>query len=103
MADSIGASGLDLVHPDDLEFVLLSLASVQSKDVGAPIEVRLHTKSGWRLTEMIGSPVPWLEDGAVLLTIRDVTQRRRFELVHDHDARLRSLVQFGGDHHARVG
>ncbi len=92
MADSIGASGLDLVHPDDLEFVLLSLASVQSKDVGAPIEVRLHTKSGWRLTEMIGSPVPWLEDGAVLLTIRDVTQRRRFELVHDHDARLRSLV-----------
>ncbi len=88
-----GASGLDLVHPDDLEFVLRSLASVQGKDVGAPIEIRLRSKSGWRLTEMVGAPVPWLGDGAILLTIRDLTQRRRFELVHDHDARLRSLVQ----------
>ncbi len=92
LADSIGTSGLDLVHPDDLEFVLRSLASVQAKEVGAPIEIRLKTTNGWRLMELVGSPLAWIEDGAVLLAIRDLTQRRQFELVHDHDARLRSLV-----------
>jgi PAS domain S-box-containing protein len=87
-----GVSGLDLVHPDDLELALRSLVSVQGKAVGAPIEIRLKTSSGWRLMELVGAPLAWLEDGAVLLAMRDLTQRRRFELVHDHDARLRSLV-----------
>ncbi len=92
-ADVIGASGLDLVHPDDMELVLLSLATVQDKSVGSPIEIRLRTTSGWRLMELIGSPVTWLMDGAILLTVRDLTQRRQYEIVHDGDARLRSLVQ----------
>ncbi len=93
MADSIGVNGLDLVHPDDMELVLRSLSSVQGKQVGTPIEIRLRTTTGWRLMEVVGSPVNWLSDGAVLLTIRDLTQRRQYEIVHDHDARLRSLVQ----------
>jgi diguanylate cyclase (GGDEF)-like protein/PAS domain S-box-containing protein len=93
IAESVGVSGLDLVHPDDLELVLLSLATVQEKRVGSPIEIRLLTATGWRLMELVGSPVTWLSDGAVLLTVRDLTQRRQYEIVHDHDARLRSLVQ----------
>ncbi|HUC36678.1 MAG TPA: PAS domain-containing protein [Acidimicrobiales bacterium] len=48
---AIGASGLELVHPDDLELALLSLVSVQGKELGAPIEVRIATASGWRLAE----------------------------------------------------
>jgi diguanylate cyclase (GGDEF)-like protein/PAS domain S-box-containing protein len=91
--DAIGISGLDLVHPQDLEFVLLSLMSVHSKEIGSPIEVRLATPAGWCLVELIGAPVPWFEDGAVLLSLRDLTERRRFEVAHDHDARSRSLVQ----------
>ncbi len=93
MVGVVGANGLDLVHPDDMELVLLSLATVQEKQVGSPIEIRLLTTSGWRLMELIGSPVTWLTDGAILLTVRDLTQRRRYEIVHDSDARLRSLVQ----------
>jgi diguanylate cyclase (GGDEF)-like protein/PAS domain S-box-containing protein len=93
MADVIGTNGLDLVHPDDMELVLLSLATVQDKHVGTPIEIRILTTSGWRLMELIGSPVTWLLDGAVLLTVRDLTQRRQYEFVHDSDARLRSLIQ----------
>ena len=93
MAEVIGSNGLDLVHPDDMELVLLSLASVQEKRVGSPIEIRLLTAAGWRLMELIGSPVTWLLDGAILLTVRDLTQRRQYEIVHDSDARLRSLVQ----------
>jgi len=93
LADHLGASGLALVHPEDLEFVLLSFDSVQQKDVGTPIEVRLRTATGWRLVELIGAPIPWLDEGAVLLSLRDLTERRRFELAHDHDARFRTLVQ----------
>ncbi len=92
-AEAVGVTGLDLVHPDDLEMVLLSLSSVQGKDIGSPIEIRLRTTGGWRLMELIGSPVGWFRPGAILLTVRDLTQRRRYEIVHDHDARLRSLVQ----------
>jgi diguanylate cyclase (GGDEF)-like protein/PAS domain S-box-containing protein len=90
--EAIGVSGLDFVHPEDLEFVLRSLASVHEKRVGLPIEVRLRTTAGWRLMEMLGAPVPWLADGAVQLCLRDLTERRHFELAHDDDARLRSLV-----------
>ena len=93
VVEAAGVNGLDLVHPDDMEMVLLSLASVQEKRVGTPIEIRLRTTTGWRLTELVGSPVTWLMDGAILLTVRDLTQRRQYEIVHDHDARLRSLVQ----------
>jgi diguanylate cyclase (GGDEF)-like protein/PAS domain S-box-containing protein len=93
MSDLIGLPGLDLVHPEDLEFALLAMDSVQSKHVGTPIELRLRSVGGWRLVELVGSPIPWSEPGAVVLALRDLTERRRFELAHDQDARLRSLVQ----------
>lgn len=93
LQDSIGLSGLDLVHPDDLELVLRSLASVQSKEIGTLIEVRVKTGTGWRLVEVIGAPVPWLKDRAVLFSLRDLTERRRFELARNEEARFRSLLQ----------
>jgi diguanylate cyclase (GGDEF)-like protein/PAS domain S-box-containing protein len=89
----IGMSGFEFLHPEDQELVLRSLVSVHGKEIGTPIEVRLNTAAGWRLMELIGVPAPWLEDGAVLLSVRDLTERRRFELAGDHDARFRSLVQ----------
>jgi PAS domain S-box-containing protein len=85
IGESIGLSGLDFVHPEDLDFVVLSLASIQNKEIGAPIEVRLRTPDGWRLVELLGSPIPWFEDGCVLLSLRDLTDRRRFELAHNED------------------
>ena len=93
IGESVGMSGLDFVHPEDLHFVLLSLVSIQGKEVGAPIEVRLRTPDGWRLVEMKGSPITWFDAGCVLLSLRDLTDRRRFELAHNHDARFRAVVQ----------
>ena len=63
------------------------------KEVGAPIEVRFRAASGWRLVELIGTPVPWLKSDALLFTLRDLTERRRFELAHNQDARFHSMVQ----------
>ncbi len=92
LAESIGISGLDLVHPDDLELVLRSLASVQGKEVGTLIEVRVNTGTGWRLVEVIGTPVPWQGEAVVLFSLRDLTERRRFEVARNEEARLRSMV-----------
>ena len=93
LRDSMGISGLDLVHPDDLELVLRSLVSVQGKEIGTTIEVRVKTSDGWRLVEVLGSPVPWLRGGAIILCLRDATERRRFEVATGQEARLRMLVQ----------
>jgi diguanylate cyclase (GGDEF)-like protein/PAS domain S-box-containing protein len=92
LESAIGMSGIDLVHPDDLEIVLRSLETVQTKSVGAPLEIRAKIGDDWRLIELIGTPVPWFEKGAVLFSIRDLTDRRRFELARDSVARFRSLV-----------
>ena len=92
-AEIAGKSAFELLHPEDHEIALASLESVQGKDVGTPIELRVRAREGWRLVELIGanlighSPV----DG-LLWCIRDLTERRRWEILSDETARFRSLV-----------
>lgn len=86
----IGRSGLELVHPDDLAAAEFSMATVQGKRVGTPIEIRLRTASGWRVAEVIGAPV---DDDHIVLTLRDLTDRRRWEVAGRDEAKLRGLVQ----------
>ena len=89
LAEGFGLNGLDLIHPDDLSVALLSLTSVQGKEVGTPIELRLRAHDGWRLAELVGAPFGEF----LVLSIRDLTERRRWEVAHGEDARFRSLVQ----------
>ena len=88
-ADSTGLDGTTLIHPDDLEIAALAVTSVMSKEVGTPLEIRVLAHDGWCLVEAIGVP---LGDN-VLLSMRDLTERRRWEVGHDADAQLRSLLQ----------
>ncbi len=90
LTEWVGTSGLELLHPDDVGLAVVSLTSVQDKEVGTPIEMRIATASGWVLTELVGAP---LGGGRLLLTMRDVTQRRRWEVAGDQTARFRSIVQ----------
>ncbi len=94
--DWVGQSGLDLLHPDDQELALRSLSTISGKEVGTPIEIRVNAASGWRLTEMVGTTIQWFGEAAVLLCLRDLTERRRFELASGHEARFRSLVHNAG-------
>jgi diguanylate cyclase (GGDEF)-like protein/PAS domain S-box-containing protein len=87
--DAIGADGLDFIHPDDLQLAVLAMASVQSKEVGSLLELRVRSGNGWRLVEMIGAPF----GDELLLSVRDVTERRRWEVAGDEVARFRSLMQ----------
>ena len=92
LADTVGISGLSLVHPDDQELVLRSLTSIQDKDVGDPIEIRVESVTGWRLVEIVGTPLRLSGKNLVLLCLRDLTKRRRFELASGREAQFRSLV-----------
>lgn len=85
----IGRAGLELVHPDDLELAALSLVSVQGKAVGSPIELRIRSQMGWRLVEVVGSRYV---DEHIVLVMRDLTERRRWEIAGDDIARFRSLL-----------
>ena len=91
--EAVGRSGLELVHPDDLQLALLSLGTVLHKSVGTPIEVRVLTPTGWRLVEIVGASFGADADGWVLLCLRDLTLRRRWEVAGDEVARFRSLIQ----------
>ncbi len=98
LRDSIGFPALELVHPDDLELVLRSLESVQRKVIGTLIEVRARTPSGWRLLEVVGTPLGSSnESRAVLFCMRDLTERRRFEVARNKDATFRTVVQNSPD------
>jgi len=87
--EAIGQNGLDFIHPDDLQLAVLALSSVQSKEVGTLLELRIRSTDGWRLVEMIGSPL----GDSLVLCARDLTERRRWEVAGDEVARFRSLMQ----------
>src|SRR5450755_4870566 len=87
--EAIGQNGLDFIHPDDLQLAALALTSVQAKEVGTLLELRIRSTDGWRLVEMIGAPL----GDSLVLTARDLTERRRWEVAGDEVARSRSLMQ----------
>ncbi len=87
--DVVGVDALDFVHPDDLQSAALSFASVGGKHLGSLLELRVRGVGGWHLVEMRGRAVP----GGVVLTLRDLTDRRRWEVAGDEVARFRSLTQ----------
>jgi len=88
-----GADALDFVHPDDQEVAAVALTSVQGKTVGTPIELRVRAADGWRLVEVIGANL--LDRPAVsglVLCLRDLTERRRWEVASGEVGKFRSLV-----------
>ena len=94
VADAIGLSVVERIHPDDVEMAFRSFESVQERVVGLPIEIRALCGDEWRLFEVVGRTVNWFSLGSVLFTFRDLTDRRRFEVSRDDDARFRSLIHY---------
>jgi diguanylate cyclase (GGDEF)-like protein/PAS domain S-box-containing protein len=71
-----------MVHPDDLGTAMASLESVQQKDIGTAVEIRLRDRAGsYHSVEVRGrnaSDDPSV--GGVILSLRDVTDRGRWEV-----------------------
>jgi diguanylate cyclase (GGDEF)-like protein/PAS domain S-box-containing protein len=89
-----GRVPLELVHADDLNLVLSSQAEIVSKERGTPIEVRVRVADGsYRLVEVVGGARESSRGAVVVLTFRDLTQRRRWELAADRPEIFRTLVE----------
>jgi diguanylate cyclase (GGDEF)-like protein/PAS domain S-box-containing protein len=91
LEDTVGRNILEYVHPDDVQLATLAVASVQDKAVGTLLEVRVRGIDGWRLVEVRGASL----GENILLAVRDITDRRRWEVAGDEVARFRALIQNG--------
>jgi diguanylate cyclase (GGDEF)-like protein/PAS domain S-box-containing protein len=91
----MGKNALDLIHPDDVLIAMAAMESVQGKVTGTAIELRIaHPTEGWHLFEVIASNR--LDDpdlGLLVLGCRDLSERRRWEVAGDDDARFRAVIQ----------
>ncbi len=90
----IGRSVLDLVHPDDLPIALSAMETVQRKSLGSLIEIRIaHPVEGWQLFEVIGRNEFEGDLGLLVLSCRDIGERRRWEVASGDTARFQAVVQ----------
>jgi len=90
----IGRSALDLIHPDDLLIAMSAVETVQHKAVGTPIEIRIaHPDDGWRLFEVIGSNHVDDDLGVLVLSCRDLSERRKWEVAGGDVPRFQAVVQ----------
>jgi diguanylate cyclase (GGDEF)-like protein/PAS domain S-box-containing protein len=71
-----------LCHPDDLPTALASLESVGKKEIGTAVEIRVRDRSGaYRTVEVRGrDATDEPEIGGVIMAMRDVTDRARWEV-----------------------
>ncbi len=90
----VGRVPLELIHREDVALVLSSFEEVQKKETGTPVELRVRAGDGsWRLVELIGASTRTDSGLHVVNTIRDLTQRRRWEIAAGQPERFRTLVE----------
>jgi diguanylate cyclase (GGDEF)-like protein/PAS domain S-box-containing protein len=81
LATLLGQPVAGLIHPDDLDTALLAMISVLEKPVGSLVEVRIQDATGeFSWFELRGRAWEDGPDGAVVLSFREITDRRRWEI-----------------------
>lgn len=95
LADEVrGRAGTELIHPDDVATAMTAMLSVQDKDVGTPVELRVRARDGsYRLVELRGRSALGLTgvDGLVLV-LRDITERRRWDVAGGNSDLLQAII-----------
>lgn len=95
-AEAPGRSAVELLHPDDVPLAMAGLDWVGDHDRGSLIELRVQTDEGEKLVELAGARHATSDGALLLLTMRDLTERRRWEIAHDDAAAFRALVHHSG-------
>jgi diguanylate cyclase (GGDEF)-like protein/PAS domain S-box-containing protein len=89
LAEGLGRNMLEFLHPDDAEIAVVAVAAMRDKEIGTLLELRIRGAEGWRLVEVRGT----VFGGDILLSVRDITDRRRWEVTKDAAAEFRALMQ----------
>ena len=89
----VGQSVLDLLHPDDLNLVVSSMATVSNKRVGELIMVRALMGDGsWKGLEVRGGIHRTGDSEVNVLVLRDTTNRHALELDQGEVGVLRAVM-----------
>ena len=92
-ASVLGQSVLDLVHPDDLNIVLASLATVGDKPYGQLLQIRArHGRGTWIHFELRGSKQTLGGDDLIVLIARETNERHQLDFDQGDVAVLRSVM-----------
>jgi diguanylate cyclase (GGDEF)-like protein/PAS domain S-box-containing protein len=91
LADGVGRNMLEFLHPDDVEIALVAVEAMDHKEIGTLLEVRIRGVDGWRVIEVRGASF----GDDILLSVRDIADRRRWEVASDEAAAFRALMQNG--------
>ena len=97
----IGRNPFDFIHPDDIGRALRDFESVQEhRQDGVPTEFRFLRRDGTYISlETVGRDLTEEPSiGGIVLTTRDVTERRRSEeALRESEARFRAVVEQSAD------
>lgn len=96
LEDKLGSSALELVHDDDVALALSSVETVAGKDAGSPIELRVRAADSWLLVELTGTRYDDDGQDLLVLALRDISERRRWEIAHGDNAAFRAAVHHAG-------
>ena len=96
LENKLGSSALELVHHDDVALALSSVETVAGKDAGSPIELRVRAADEWLLVELTGTRYDDDGQDLLVLALRDIGERRRWEIAHDDNAAFRAAVHHAG-------
>lgn len=89
----IGRNVLDVIHEDDLNLAVASLATVGDKTAGELITVRVATGTGdWKALEVRGSQQVIDDEAMIVMICRDTTDRYRLDLDQGEIEVLRSVM-----------
>ncbi|MFZ5787382.1 MAG: PAS domain S-box protein, partial [Acidobacteriota bacterium] len=96
---AVGRNLLDFVHPDSIATVRRDLASVRSNRSGYLTEYKALDPSGdGRWVESLGSMIRFRGEPAIIITLRDITDRKRVqEALRESEEKYRALVENSQD------
>ena len=89
LADGVGRNMMEFMHPDDAEIAVVAVEAMRNKEIGTLLELRIRGAESWRLVEVRGTTF----GDDILLSVRDITDRRRWEVANDATAEFRALMQ----------
>jgi PAS domain S-box-containing protein len=100
VAEGLGTSGWDRVHPDDHPAVAAALEDVVAHP-GKTGSVEFRYRDGWgawRIVEVVGKTLTDDPEDGVVINTRDVTARRMAEeALRESEERYRALIENGHD------